>query len=265
MAAFANAGTDEVGVILDQVENGTEYIFPDATSTPRKSRPEGLGSPIGVEQAAGLELEGELQTHPTADSSSAGEILNSSSDPVNEMASTKGIGILYPALYSKLCVNLNFADANELRVASVTARRIVDTKDNDGRWRDRWRIEKKAADAKRRVAEAELRASKERVHKRAEHQARVVEERRRITEMDSMNARGGGSGGGGSGTFYKGGQFTPGGGRAPAGGVVMPSAPAQSSISRGSGGGGGGGGKFYKGGQFMPGGGRAPAGGARRR
>lgn len=52
----------------------------------------------------------------------------------------------------------------------------------------------------------------------------------------------------GDGKFYKGGQFVPGGGRAPRGGCYI-------------GGTGGGGGKFYAGGQFMPGGGRAPKGG----
>ncbi|XP_046851562.1 uncharacterized protein LOC124444914 isoform X2 [Xenia sp. Carnegie-2017] len=48
--------------------------------------------------------------------------------------------------------------------------------------------------------------------------------------------------------FYKGGQFTPGGGRSPSSGT--------SSISSNSSGG-----RFYKGGQFTPGGGRAPKGG----
>jgi hypothetical protein len=53
--------------------------------------------------------------------------------------------------------------------------------------------------------------------------------------------------------FYKGGQFTPGGGRAPKGGCYM--TPNLGSSSRS------GGGTFYKGGQFTPGGGRAPKGG----
>ena len=57
--------------------------------------------------------------------------------------------------------------------------------------------------------------------------------------------------------FYKGGQFTPGGGRAPAGGRYMSPSPGFSSRSSGS----SSGGTFYKGGQFTAGGGRAPKGG----
>ncbi|XP_046851563.1 uncharacterized protein LOC124444916 [Xenia sp. Carnegie-2017] len=56
--------------------------------------------------------------------------------------------------------------------------------------------------------------------------------------------------------FYKGGQFTPGGGRAPPGGCYMTPSPSTSSRSSSSSGG-----TFYKGGQFTPGGGRAPKGG----
>lgn len=52
--------------------------------------------------------------------------------------------------------------------------------------------------------------------------------------------------------FYKGGQFTPGEGRAPRGGCWMPPPPSSPpTVGR----------KFYKGGQFTPGGGRAPKGG----
>ena len=61
--------------------------------------------------------------------------------------------------------------------------------------------------------------------------------------------------------FYKGGQFIPGGGRAPAGGCYMSPSVASSSRSSSSRSSSSGKGKCYKGGQFTPGGGRAPKGG----
>jgi hypothetical protein len=109
------------------------------------------------------------------------------------MASTKGIGLLCPALYRELCVNLSFADANELRVAFVTAQRIVETKDNDGQLRNRWRIEQKAADAKRRVAEVELLNAKERARRLAVEQQREIDYRNTqyATWRGSMRRTGG--------------------------------------------------------------------------